>query len=106
MLALGLDERLNFMASIWAVITGFGFIVLYALMAPGWRRSYVGRALMTLVGSITLLCVNVIVHYALGIDLYWIRLVRAFLVAVTGTMILFLAVTVVRVQTERDTDDQ
>jgi hypothetical protein len=81
---MNMADWANYVASIWTAIAGTVFCLSYGFTAPWWR-SHLGRKLMTLAATFTLLCMYVVVFYwndeSVPNALRWLR---AILVAGAG----------------------
>lgn len=94
---MSVSEWTNYAASIFTTLGGIFFMVSYTITARWWETT-IGRMLMVCAGSVTGLALISVIFYLLKIDVTWIRFIRAGLIFLTGTVMIYQGSLVIRVQ--------
>jgi hypothetical protein len=98
-----MGETVNFYGSLFCFLGCVTFIAVYSVMpfitnrTPWWKYQ-IGRMMVTKATAIAGLMLIIIVTYAFGVNVEWIRLIRGVFAAVVGVMMFLQSRIVYRLQ--------
>jgi hypothetical protein len=100
---MSMGETINFYGSLLCLTGCLTFIAVYTIMPfitnriPWWKYQ-IGRMMITKAAAIAGLMLIIVITYAFGVNVEWIRLIRGVFAAVVGVMMFYQARIVYRLQ--------